>query len=157
MSIYEPRGHRAEPEPSFLRFFSIGVTSRAEPSRAWLGPTPNVNVSSNSDLCTNTRVDEKGFTARRDNFSLECLFNYFFIPRNRNFLYDLSRNLSYSYEKLFKFFWQKFAILQNFLLCLISPRWELSFDIHEAIVILDHFQKAILDEPEADLSDLEID
>ena len=116
-----------------------------------------MNVSSNSDLCTNTRVDEKGFTARRDNFSLECLFNYFFIPRNRNFLYDLSRNLSYSYEKLFKFFWQKFAILQNFLLCLISPRWELSFDIHEAIVILDQFQKAILDEPEADLSDLEID
>ena len=31
-----------EPEPSFLRFFSIGVTRRAQPSRAWLGPTPSV-------------------------------------------------------------------------------------------------------------------
>ena len=37
MSICEPRGHRAEPEPSFLGFFLIGVTSRAEPSQAELG------------------------------------------------------------------------------------------------------------------------
>ena len=30
MSICEPRGHWAEPKPSFLGFFLIGVTSRAE-------------------------------------------------------------------------------------------------------------------------------
>ena len=64
---------------------------------------------------------------------------------------------SFCYENFSNFFLQKFANLQNFILCLISPRWKLSFDIHEAIVILDQFQKAILDEPEADLSDLEID